>query len=110
MKQHKHTVAFQDHHFTTNNERFVDTRGASLITGIPIATLVTYRSRGGGPRYFRLKNGRIRYAVSDLANYVRADGPKRSTAEYQVIPKESEESINCNDPQGSDEEDSDDPH
>ncbi len=95
----------------STNQRFVDTREASRITGIPVSTLVTWRSRStNGPPYYVIPNSnRIRYEVTELLSWMMTNGQMSSTAEYQVIPKESDESSSCNDPQGSDDEDSDDP-
>lgn len=47
--------------------RFVDTREASYITGVPIKSLSTMRSRGGdGPPFVAPGERRIRYLVLHL--------------------------------------------
>lgn len=77
--------------------RFVDTREASRITGIPVSTLVTWRSRGGGPPFYKIPtNGRVRYEVSSLLTWIRSSGEMISTANYsQVITRDSLISEEC---------------
>lgn len=59
----------------------VPTEEASRITGIPVATLTTMRSRGGGPRHIRPKGTRIvRYFRYELLNWLTSGGIKSSTA------------------------------
>ena len=58
----------------------VDVRGASRITGIPVATLTGWRVKGGGPPY--CKAGRaVRYRVAVLEQWLR-DREVASTAEH----------------------------
>lgn len=60
----------------------VTTEEASRITGAPIATLVTMRSRGGGPRYLVPKGTRlVRYFRRDLYEWLLSGGLKKSTAD-----------------------------
>lgn len=46
----------------------VDTNGASSISGVPVATLCTLRSRGGGPPFLRIGRS-IRYRVDLLRTW-----------------------------------------
>jgi hypothetical protein len=49
----------------------VDTAEASRITGTPVTTLETLRSRGGGPEF--IKRGRtVRYLRRDLLAWLQA--------------------------------------
>lgn len=60
----------------------VDTKEASRILGVPKATLVTYRSKFSGPKFFHPRGTRlVRYIRIDLYIWLMADGPKRNTAD-----------------------------
>ncbi|MBF0168647.1 MAG: hypothetical protein HQL45_13555 [Alphaproteobacteria bacterium] len=60
----------------------VDTAEASRITGVPIETLTTMRSRGGGPAFIRPKNTRIiRYFRRHLYEWMLSGGIKWNTAD-----------------------------
>ena len=61
-------------------EGMVDTREASRITGIPIASLETARNRGGGPRF--VKRGKaVTYRRRTLLEYMAALGERTSTSD-----------------------------
>ena len=60
----------------------VDTKGASRIVGFTESTLVTYRSRGGGPRYVK-KGRKVVYRIEDLRAW-RDSGLVSSTAETET--------------------------
>ena len=56
---------------TTVKPYAVNTKDASKMTGIPVATLTTWRSRGGGPPF--VKAGRcVLYRVADLQAWLDA--------------------------------------
>lgn len=57
----------------------VDVRGASTITGFPVATLNGWRTKGGGPPFAKI-NKSVRYRVVDLEKWM-ADRVVSSTAE-----------------------------
>lgn len=60
----------------------VDTVEASRITGVRIATLVTMRSRGGGPLYLVPKGTRlVRYLRRHLYEWLYSGGIKASTSD-----------------------------
>lgn len=49
---------------------FTDTDGASAFTRIPVNTLVTLRSRGGGPPF--IKRGKsVYYSLQSLRTWMR---------------------------------------
>lgn len=60
----------------------VTTEEASRITGVPVATLVTMRSRGGGPNYLVPEGTRlVRYLRRHLYDWLYSGGVKASTAD-----------------------------
>lgn len=59
----------------------VDTKEASEITGVPSATLVTLRSKGGGPQFFKPTPRSVRYFRMDLYQWMLAGGLKASTSD-----------------------------
>lgn len=60
----------------------VDTDEASRITGVPVDSLVTMRSRGGGPVHVRPKGTRlVRYFRRHLYQWLLSGGLKRNTAD-----------------------------
>lgn len=60
----------------------VDTEEAARITGVPIDSLVTMRSRGGGPIHIRPKGTRlVRYFRRHLYHWLLSGGLKRNTAD-----------------------------
>ena len=61
----------------------VDTSGASLETGLSIATLEKLRVYGGGPAYMKLGKA-VRYRVSDLEDWMNARRV-RSTSEVSKV-------------------------
>lgn len=87
-----------------NEPQFIDTREASRISGIPVATLVTWRSRktDGPPFYTPKGTRRILYERNELIDWVIGNGQRRSTAD-RVINGDSGNSIKCNDPQCTEE-------
>lgn len=65
----------------------VTTEEASRITGVPIATLVTMRSRGGGPRFLVPRGTRlVRYLRRHLYEWLYSGGVKASTADLPPGP------------------------
>jgi hypothetical protein len=66
-------------------EEAVDTPEASRLTGVPIESLTTLRSRGGGPLYTRPKNSRlVRYIRRHLYEWLLSGGVLSNT---QDTPK-----------------------
>jgi hypothetical protein len=60
----------------------IDTEEASRITGVPVDSLVTMRSRGGGPIHIRPKGTRlVRYFRRHLYQWLLSGGLKRNTAD-----------------------------
>ncbi|PQA89226.1 hypothetical protein CW354_04625 [Marinicaulis flavus] len=51
-------------------EEAVNTRTASRITGVPVQTLETWRSRGGGPRFLKLGTKTVRYQRRELLDWM----------------------------------------
>lgn len=65
-------------------EEAIDTKAASKLTGVPVQTLETWRSRGGGPRFVKLGSKTVRYPRRELLGWMR----KRlcaSTAEAEAF-------------------------
>lgn len=58
----------------------VNTKEAALLTGVPVNTLVTLRSIGGGPRFIKPTPRTVRYFRIDLFEWMLADGLKSNTA------------------------------
>ncbi|MCF3628645.1 hypothetical protein RJ527_14310 [Thalassospiraceae bacterium LMO-SO8] len=59
-----------------------DTKEASEITSTPIASLVTMRSIGNGPKYFRPAGHRaVRYLRLHLYEWMLEEGFKANTAD-----------------------------
>lgn len=77
---------------------FINTREVSRITGIPVATLVTWRSRksDGPPFYIPKGTRRVLYEQTEVIDWVKEDGQRRSTAD-QVIKRDSDKLSKCND-------------
>ncbi len=60
----------------------VDTKEASRISNIPEPTLITMRSRGGGPQFFSPRGTRlVRYFRIDIYLWLLADGFKANTSD-----------------------------
>lgn len=60
----------------------VTTEEASRTTGVPVPTLVTMRSRGGGPRFLTPRGTRlVRYLRRHLYEWLYSGGIKASTAD-----------------------------
>src|ERR1035438_5487400 len=49
----------------------------SQLTGVAAATLATWRSRGGGPRWFKLGGKIVRYKYDDVLSWIE-DGRRES--------------------------------
>lgn len=65
----------------------VDTDEAARITGVPIETLTTMRSRGGGPHFIRPKGTRIvRYFRRHLFAWLLSGGLKSNTSAPDCCP------------------------
>lgn len=60
-------------------EEAVSTRAASRLTGVPVCTLETWRSRGGGPPFLKLGAKTVRYQRRDLLDWMAA-GHRRTTS------------------------------
>jgi len=52
-------------------KRFLGTKEAAEYSGIPANTLRTWRSQGGGPRYYKPR-GRALYDIDDLDEFIRS--------------------------------------
>lgn len=63
-------------------EGFVTTREASQLTGISEATLVTWRSRGGGPPFSKV-GSLVRYRRRSLLEFMR-QREQRNTADHPL--------------------------
>ncbi len=61
-------------------EEAVSTRAASRLTGVPVCTLETWRSRGGGPRFLKLGSKTVRYQRRELLDWM-AGARRRNTAD-----------------------------
>jgi len=63
--------------------RFLNTRDASRVLGVPPSTLSTWRVRGGGPPFRRIgAAGRlVRYSLSDLLAFAEARPAMASTSD-----------------------------
>jgi hypothetical protein len=63
--------------------RFLDTRAAARVLGIPVSTLQTWRVRGGGPPFRRIGDaGRlVRYEIAGLIAFAEARPAQRSTSD-----------------------------
>ncbi len=59
----------------------LDTTSAAVVVDCPPQSLVTLRSKGGGPAYLRITPRRIRYRAGDLYAWLEANR-HRSTSEY----------------------------
>lgn len=71
----------------------VDTDEASRITGVPSESLVTMRSRGGGPVHIRPKGTRlVRYFRRHLYQWLLSGGLKRNTADTTPTSQDREDS------------------
>jgi len=70
--------------------RFLDTRAAAGVLGIPVSTLTTWRVRGGGPPFRKIGGaGRlIRYSLADLLAFAEARPAMRSTSDVGPMPSE----------------------
>ncbi|PRD41052.1 DNA-binding protein [Phyllobacterium phragmitis] len=64
--------------------RFVDTEAAARYLALSAHTLECYRSRGGGPAYYKFGKW-VRYAVDDLDAW--AASCRRSTAASPEAPR-----------------------
>jgi len=79
--------------------KFINTREVSRVTGIPVATLTTWRSRGGGPPFYTPEGtNRVLYELDEVIKWARGDGQRRSTAD-RAINRDSSESFDCNESQ-----------
>lgn len=59
----------------------VDTHEASRLTGVPTATLITMRSKGGGPHFIRPQHTRlVRYFRRSLMEWLLSTGLHSSTS------------------------------
>lgn len=65
-------------------EEAVNTRGASRLTGVPVTTLETWRSRGGGPRFLKLGAKTVRYQRRELLGWM-ARQQRANTADIDEV-------------------------
>ncbi|MCW9054896.1 MAG: hypothetical protein OQJ98_02890 [Candidatus Pacebacteria bacterium] len=66
---------------------FIDTDEASRLTAIPKETLITMRSRGGGPPFTRPAGTRlVRYIRVHIFDWMLSGGVKLNTADGGLIP------------------------
>jgi len=61
--------------------RCVDTKEAARITGIPVESMTTLRSRGGGPRFLNPRPRLVRYFVYHLFEWMLSGGLKSNTSD-----------------------------
>ena len=59
----------------------ISEKPAAAFTGQSVRTLQDYRSKGGGPKYYRLSPKCIRYRRADLREWAESR-QATSTAEY----------------------------
>ncbi len=72
----------------------VDTKEASCITGVPESTLITMRSRGGGPLFIQPKGTRIvRYFRRYLFEWLLSGGLKSNTSDAGALVNLPQEEI-----------------
>lgn len=57
----------------------INSRDAAKLTGVPVCTLATWRSRGGGPRFLKLGKS-VRYRRRSLFEWMKAS-ERRNTAD-----------------------------
>ena len=75
-------------------DQAVTTEEASSITGVPVSTLVTLRSKGGGPVYVRPIGLRlVRYFRRDLYAWLLSGGIKFNTASHQICNPGGQEDV-----------------
>jgi len=58
-------------HLEVSDRRLLTQGEAAEYLNLPPRTLATWRSRGGGPRFVRLR-GNVRYRQGDLDSFVEA--------------------------------------
>lgn len=88
---------------TSNLEpEFVNTKEASHILGIPVSTLVTWRSRSSyGPPFYKPEGTRcVLYNRKEIILWAKAQGQRRNTCD-EVIIRSSSTSRFSNNTQGS---------
>lgn len=56
---------------TTDLAEYVDRKTASAISSVPIATLATLKSRGGGPPFIK-RGSKVLYKRSDLIAWLES--------------------------------------
>lgn len=62
-------------------ERFLTRKQAAELTGFKQQTLEKWATTDKGPKFFKYGNGRsarVRYALSDLLEFMRSSGEKAS--------------------------------
>lgn len=53
------------------HREYVDTKGASEFTTLAVDTLITWRSRGKGPKFYRPGGSRkVIYSLADLRKFI----------------------------------------
>ena len=58
----------------------VDTQEAARMANLSPATLATWRSRGGGPKFRKLGNKTVRYIRIDVLEWMQSNGRDNTTA------------------------------
>lgn len=61
------------------NEKLIDDREVSRLTGIPRKTLQNMRLKGGGPHYIKIGKN-CRYRPSEIENWLK-DNTRRTTSD-----------------------------
>ena len=68
-------------------DQAVNTREAAEITGVPSATLISLRSKGGGPKWVKPRHTRIvRYFRRHLFQWLLSNGLMTNTAQLYHEP------------------------
>ncbi len=65
-----------------------DTKGAAEFLAVPEATLISWRSRGGGPPYIKFGSSRqatVRYSFADLRKWLEARTTETLLPENPIV-------------------------
>ena len=54
---------------------YFSTESASRYLDIPVSTLIDFRQKGTGPRWFKIGKRLVRYAKADLDAFARGSNP-----------------------------------
>ena len=69
-------------------ERFVNEREAAHITGYSRFWFQQKRCRGGGPPYMKINGHTVRYALSDLLDWMNSHGVRHNTSQQRAEPRD----------------------